>query len=34
MTAQLAIGGPPPHQGPRLRQTPPKPGKGGLHAVA
>ncbi|MET9995251.1 helix-turn-helix domain-containing protein [Streptomyces mutabilis] len=34
MTEQLAIGGPPPIKVPGYTKRPPKPGKGGLHAVA
>lgn len=34
MTAQLAVGGPPPIMVPGYAKRPPKPGKGGLHAVA
>jgi Uncharacterized membrane-associated protein/domain len=34
MTQQLAVGGPPPIMVPGYAKRPPKPGKGGLHAVA
>lgn len=34
MTQQLAVGGPPPIMVPGYTKRPPKPGKGGLHAVA
>ncbi|MFJ4980351.1 hypothetical protein ACIP6X_34395 [Streptomyces coeruleorubidus] len=34
MTEQLAVGGPPPIKVPGYDKRPPKPGKGGLHAVA
>jgi predicted transcriptional regulator len=34
MTEQLAVGGPPPIMVPGYAKRPPKPGKGGLHAVA
>ncbi|MER6076034.1 hypothetical protein ABT187_46310 [Streptomyces sp. NPDC001817] len=34
MTEQLAVGGPPPIRVPGYAKRPPKPGKGGLHAVA
>ncbi|MFH9016147.1 hypothetical protein ACH4C6_32800 [Streptomyces sp. NPDC017943] len=34
MTEQLAVGGPPPVKVPGYDKRPPKPGKGGLHAVA
>ncbi|MEU0438124.1 helix-turn-helix domain-containing protein [Streptomyces sp. NPDC006290] len=34
MTQQLAVGGPPPIKVPGYTKRPPKPGKGGLHAVA
>ncbi|MFD8395083.1 MarR family transcriptional regulator [Streptomyces sp. NPDC059680] len=34
MSEQLAVGGPPPIMVPGYAKRPPKPGKGGLHAVA
>jgi predicted transcriptional regulator len=34
MTEQLAVGGPPSIKVPGYAKRPPKPGKGGLHAVA
>ncbi|MFJ4806933.1 hypothetical protein [Streptomyces murinus] len=34
MTEQLAVGGPPAIRVPGYAKRPPKPGKGGLHAVA
>ncbi|MFJ3311142.1 MarR family transcriptional regulator [Streptomyces sp. NPDC086549] len=34
MTEQLTVGGPPPIMVPGYGKRPPKPGKGGLHAVA
>ncbi|MFF4700007.1 hypothetical protein [Streptomyces chattanoogensis] len=34
MTQQLTVGGPPPIRVPGYAKRPPKPGKGGLHAVA